>query len=201
MRFPEYEDIQELTRNDRYSLNRARRKDRPEHLLLKIPLRNPATAGDLGLLGREFAILRRFSIPGIPEAIEVRRDSGCLVMADSGGVPLQSLMVQQRFSMERFFEIALQLCTTLAEVHRQPIIHNRINPRSLFVHSKTYATQIIDFSSAAPEAGETQALVPPLLVPEMLAYVSPEQTGRMNRAIDYRTDFYSLGVTFYEILR
>src|SRR6185369_14730864 len=124
MRFPEYEDIQELTRDDRYSLNRARRKDHPEPLLLKIPLRNPPTAGDLDLLGRELVILRRFSISGIPEAIEMRRDDGCLVMKDAGGVPLQSLMVQQRLSLESFFEIALQLCTTLAEVHRQHIIHN-----------------------------------------------------------------------------
>jgi len=199
MRFPEYEDIQELTRNDRYSLNRARRKDHQANLLLKIPLRNPPAAAELDALEREFAILRRFSIAGIPEAIEVRRDGG-LVMADKGGVPLPSLIVQQRLSLESFFEIAIQLCTTLAEVHRHHIVHHRINPRSLLVHPKTYATQIVDFSGAAPAAGEAQSLVPPPLLPEMLAYVSPEQTGRMNRAIDYRTDFYSLGVTFYEIL-
>src|ERR1044071_946699 len=119
MRFPEYEDIQELTRSDRYSYNRARLNASQETVLLKLPLRNPATADELDLLEREFAILRRFSIPGMPRALEVRHDRGGLVLEDDGGAPLQSLLVQQGLSLETFFEIAIQLATTLSELQRQ----------------------------------------------------------------------------------
>jgi predicted ATPase len=199
MRFPEYEDIQELTRNDRYSYNRARLNSSQETVLLKLPLRSPATPGELDLLEREFALLRQFSIPGIPRARELRRGRDGLLLEDGGGAPLQALLVQQGLSLETFFKIALQLSATLGELQRRHVIHNALNPRSIFVHPKTYATEIVDFSFAAPTEGETQPLAP-LHVPGMLAYMSPEQTGRMNRAVDYRADFYSLGITFYEML-
>ena len=96
--------------------------------------------------------------------------------------------------------MALQLATILAELHRREIIHNTLNPCSILVHPTTGEVCLTDFSLASQAEGEAQAPTPPLLWHGALVYASPEQTGRMNRAIDYRTDLYSLGVIFYELL-
>jgi predicted ATPase/tRNA A-37 threonylcarbamoyl transferase component Bud32 len=200
MRIPGYEVIQELARSDWYSLNRAQRKDDRASVLLKIPIRNTPTAVELDLLKREFEILQEISVSGVPRAIEFQRDCGFMVIEDFGGIPLRSLLVRQRFSLENFFHVGIQLCMILAELHRRNIIHKGINSQSIFVHAETYEVQIVDFGLASHTSVETNQLVSPHLFNDALPYISPEQTGRMNRSIDYRTDFYSLGVTFYEIL-
>jgi serine/threonine protein kinase len=109
------------------------------------------------------------------------------------------LLTARRFDLPAFFPLALQLTTILAELHRREIVHNNINPCSILVHPVTGEVCLADLSLAAP-AAETQAPPPPLLWRGGGVYLSPEQTGRMNRAIDYRTDFYSLGIIFYELL-
>jgi predicted ATPase len=151
-------------------------------------------------LEREFELLREISTPGVPRAIELRREAGCLVLEDNEAVPLQSFLLNQRPSLDFFFKIGIQLCSILAELHRRNIIHGAVNPRSIFVHPATFETHIVDFSFASNAPGEAQTFVLNHLPRELLPYVSPEQTGRMNRSTDYRTDLYSLGVTFYEIL-
>lgn len=199
---PDYEVIQELTRTEWYILQRARRGRDGKNVLLKSPLRNPPSLSDLVLLERELETLRELSARGLASAVEMRRDErACfLVMEDSGGIPLSSLFIRQSLPIESFLKIAIQLCTVLAELHRRNIILKNINPASILVHPETREVQIVDFSHAWRASGESQQIVSPYTLGEMLAYVSPEQTGRMNRSIDYRTDFYSLGVTLYELL-
>ncbi|MEG5140403.1 AAA family ATPase, partial [Microcoleus sp. A6-D4] len=80
------------------------------------------------------------------------------------------------------------------------IIHKDIKPANILINPETKQVKLIDFSIASLLPRETQTLVNPNVLEGTLAYISPEQTGRMNRGIDYRTDFYSLGVTFYELL-
>ncbi|MEE8289421.1 MAG: AAA family ATPase, partial [Nitrosomonadaceae bacterium] len=99
-----------------------------------------------------------------------------------------------------FLNIAIKLSTTVGEVHQSGIIHKDINPKNIIVNLDTDQLNLIDFSISSHLPSETQKISHPNALEGTLAYMSPEQTGRMNRAIDYRTDFYSLGVTFYEML-
>jgi predicted ATPase/transcriptional regulator with GAF, ATPase, and Fis domain len=201
MVIPGYEAFQELARTDRCSIGRARRSDDRKNVLLKLPLRNPPSLSDLNSLEREFEILNALSSAGMPEALEMRRDKNCcLVLADDGAVPLQMLLARQRPTLEQFFEIGIRLCLTLAELRRRNIIHLGLNDQSVWARPDTCQPQIVDFSFASRSSGETQSRFFSPLSKQMLPFVSPEQTGRMNRSIDYRTDFYSLGVLFYEIL-
>jgi hypothetical protein len=124
----------------------------------------------------------------------------CLVLEDRGETPLQALLALRRFDLQAFFPLALQLATILVELHRREITHNAISPDSILVHPATGDVCLADFCLASQTSDETQALPPPLLRHSALVYASPEQTGRMNRVIDYRSDFYSLGVTFYALL-
>ncbi|WP_322112031.1 ATP-binding protein [Aerosakkonema funiforme] len=102
--------------------------------------------------------------------------------------------------LPEFFSIALILCDALNLLYRERVIHKDIKPSNILINPHTKEVKLIDFSIASLLPRETQTLVNPNVLEGTLAYISPEQTGRMNRGIDYRTDFYSLGVTFYEIL-
>ena len=103
-------------------------------------------------------------------------------------------------SLLEFLPIAIQVADILGKVHAANVIHKDINPANIVFHPETKQTKLIDFGISTLLSRQNPTLKPPNVLEGTLAYLSPEQTGRMNRVLDYRTDFYSLGVTFYELL-
>ncbi|MEO0533934.1 MAG: AAA family ATPase [Cyanobacteria bacterium P01_A01_bin.123] len=99
-----------------------------------------------------------------------------------------------------FFTVAIQIATILDGLYRHQVLHKDIKPANILIHPETKQVKLIDFSIASLLPRETQDAQSLTLLEGTLSYMSPEQTGRMNRGIDYRTDFYSLGITFYELL-
>ncbi len=126
--------------------------------------------------------------------------SWLMVMEDSGAESLTRLNMAGMLSMADFLHIASNVTNILGQIHQQHVMHKDINPSNIVYNPTTRETKIIDFSISAMLSREKSAFRNPRVLEGTLAYMSPEQTGRMNRAIDYRTDFYSLGVTFYELL-
>ena len=104
------------------------------------------------------------------------------------------------YPLDEFFLVGLSLVEILENLHQKRIIHKDIKPANILINPETKEIFLIDFSIASLLPKETQELQNPNQLEGTLAYISPEQTGRMNRGIDYRSDFYSLGVTFYELL-
>ena len=102
--------------------------------------------------------------------------------------------------LDEFFKIAIAIARTLEGLYLNRIIHKDIKPHNIIINPQTKQVFLIDFSIASLLPRENQEIQSPNVLEGTLAYMSPEQTGRMNRGIDYRTDFYSLGVTFYELL-
>ena len=96
-------------------------------------------------------------------------------------------------------KIALSLTGILKEVHRQGILHKMINPFNIFVDPASGTVKLSGFGLATRLPKENLTTLSPQLSGETLPYISPEQTGRMNRPLDYRSDFYSLGATLYEL--
>ncbi|MEO0967735.1 MAG: protein kinase, partial [Cyanobacteria bacterium J06639_18] len=158
----------------------------------------------------QYTITKNLNIPGIIQSysLENYRNAYALVMEDYGGVSLQEEMVRWENLNTRnkpdflnlFFHIAIQIVTTLDQLHRHQIIHKDIKPANLLINPTTTEVKLTDFSIASLLPKEIATQNNPNQLEGTLAYISPEQTGRMNRAIDYRSDFYSLGVTFFEIL-
>ncbi|MBE9003656.1 AAA family ATPase [Fortiea sp. LEGE XX443] len=150
----------------------------------------------------EYELTRRFQVPGIIKVYSVERyeNSLVLVLEDFGGQPLRSLLHQQSVALQNFLHIAIQVAEALGAIHQQQIIHKDINPANILLNPLTQQAKIIDFGIATLLSKENPTLRNLNVLEGTLAYISPEQTGRMNRAIDYRSDFYSLGVTFYELL-
>jgi PAS domain S-box-containing protein len=99
----------------------------------------------------------------------------------------------------RFFKIAIRVTEALAMLHRQGVLHKDIKPENILL-SDTAGVKLTGFGVASKQSRETQALNPPETIAGTLAYMAPEQTGRMNRSVDARSDLYALGVTFYQML-
>ncbi|WP_293126309.1 ATP-binding sensor histidine kinase [Microcoleus sp. bin38.metabat.b11b12b14.051] len=152
----------------------------------------------------QYAIAKNLSFPGIIQtySLESCRNGYALIVEDFGGISLKQWTGQGQTvpTLIEFFQIAIALCNTLNVLYRHRIIHKDIKPANILINPQTKEVKLIDFSIASLLPRETQILMSPNVLEGTLGYLSPEQTGRMNRGVDYRTDFYSLGVTFYELL-
>jgi len=122
-----------------------------------------------------------------------------LLLEDPGGEPLYRLLGRP-MEMGRFLRFATGLSAALRQVHERSLIHKDIKPANVLVDSATGQVWLTGFCIASRLPRERQALAPPESIAGTLAYMAPEQTGRMNRSVDSRSDLYSLGVTLYEML-
>ncbi|NER02622.1 MAG: AAA family ATPase, partial [Okeania sp. SIO3C4] len=171
-------------------------------IILKILKENYPTPAELIRYKQEYEITRSLNEEGIIKAYELQRYENSLVMflEDFGGKSLKSLLSEGQLNLENFLTIAIKTTESLAAIHQANIIHKDINPSNIVYNSQTEELKIIDFGISTSLSQEFITVVPPNQLEGTLAYIAPEQTGRMNREIDYRCDFYSLGVTFYELL-
>ena len=150
----------------------------------------------------QYAITKNLSIPGVVRALSLEpwQNGYALVMEDFGGVSLQQYIVDRALSLTEVLGIALQMADILQGLSQHRAIHKDIKPANVLIQPTSKRIQLIDFSIATLLPKETQEIRDLSGLEGTLAYLAPEQTGRMNRGIDYRTDFYGLGVTLYELL-
>ena len=178
-------------------------RDRDGQLtILKVLKENYPTPAELTRYRTEYNITKSLNLPGVVKGYDLQKYQNTLVMflEDFGGESLNRWMQQHRFSLGQFLEIAIATTEALGQIHGSNIIHKDINPSNIVFNPTTQEVKIIDLGISTQLTRETPTLKNPNILEGTLAYISPEQTGRMNRTLDYRTDFYSLGVTFYEML-
>jgi PAS domain S-box-containing protein len=155
---------------------------------------------DLINFSHQYTIAKDLELPGVVSFYSLEKyDQGyAIVMEDFGGVALDEY--QQHLSLTDILAIGIQLADTLQALAQQHIIHKDIKPANILIHPITKKVKLIDFSIASLLPREIPEIVTPHLLEGTLAYLAPEQTGRMSRGVDYRSDFYALGVTLYELL-
>ena len=134
-----------------------------------------------------------------PVALSQHSGKPTLEFEDPGGEPLDRLL-RGPMEMTQFLRIATGLATVLGALHKSGLIHKDIKPANIFVNRTTGDVRLTGFGIASRLPRERQALAPPEFIAGTLQYMAPEQTGRMNRSMDSRTDLYALGVTLYEML-
>ncbi len=161
---------------------------------------------DLTRYRQEFEITRFLNIEGVVKAYSQQDYQRTLVilLEDFGGESLECWMRQQLdfcpMPLSVFLNMAIAITDTLGKIHAAHIIHKDINPGNIVFNPRTGVVKIIDFGIATRFSRTNPTFKSLHLLEGTPAYLSPEQTGRMNRMLDYRTDFYSLGATFYELL-
>ncbi|MBD2536987.1 serine/threonine protein kinase, partial [Nostoc flagelliforme FACHB-838] len=156
---------------------------------------------------QEYKITRSLNLEGVIKAYSQQDYQRTLViiLEDFGGESLEQWMHKRRdifcpMPLSTFLGLAIAISDILGRIHAANVIHKDINPGNIVFNLDTGVVKIIDFGIATQFNRTNPTFKSPHVLEGTLAYLSPEQTGRMNRILDYRTDFYSLGVTFYELL-
>jgi predicted ATPase/class 3 adenylate cyclase/GAF domain-containing protein/tRNA A-37 threonylcarbamoyl transferase component Bud32 len=171
-------------------------------VILKTHVSEYPSLKELANLKHEYTLLKEISYPGIIQVYDLVKYQNrfFLVMEDTQGVTLRQWMGSKHVKLDNFYTIALQLVNITSYLHSHQLIHKDIKPENILINPENLQVTIIDFSLSVKLSFETSNLVNPNVLEGTLAYISPEQTGRMNRLVDHRSDFYSLGITFYEML-
>ena len=190
-----------IYRGPKTLIYRGKCLDNAQPVLIKVLKAEYPTFAELVRFRNQYTIAQALDLPGVvqPLALEDYRNQYALVLPDEGYVDLAAYF-QSPLSLAEFFPLALQLAQILQGLHQHRVIHKDIKPQNILIHPETKHIKLTDFSLASHLPKENPVLTNPQVIEGTLAYLSPEQTGRMNRGLDYRTDFYALGVTFYELL-
>ncbi|MEH2119209.1 trifunctional serine/threonine-protein kinase/ATP-binding protein/sensor histidine kinase [Nostoc sp.] len=195
-----YHVSEQLYNGSRTLVYRGYKETDQQPVVIKL-LKNPYPSfTELVQFCNQYTIAKNLNFPGIIQtySLETYQNGYALVMEDFGGISLKQWRTM--LTLIEFLLLAIALCNILDILIRHRIIHKDIKPANILINPETHDVRLIDFSIASLLPRETQTLKNPNVLEGTLGYLSPEQTGRMNRGIDYRTDFYSLGVTFYELL-
>ncbi|MGJ5630501.1 ATP-binding sensor histidine kinase [Nostoc sp. CALU 1950] len=198
----EYKIIEKISDGLDTVVYRAQELTNERMVILKILKSDYANLECVTAFKHEYEIAKSLNLPGVIKAyrLENYQDSIALVLEDIGGQNLKQFVNNNKINIIDCLKLAIQLTDIIIDLHEQHIIHKDIKPQNIIINPKSMQVKISDFSIASRLSKENAMIGNPNLLKGTLAYMSPEQTGRMNRSIDYRTDFYSLGVTFYEIL-
>src|SRR5258708_35015981 len=192
---------QTLRADEEFALSRARQNEEQSTVLVVAPVSEYPALGSLARLEHEYALRDELDSDWAlrPLALTRRQGGMMLVLDDPGGEPLDQCLAKP-MELGRFLRLAINMAAGLGKLHRRWLIHKDGKPANILVDLATDKVWFTGFGIASRLPRERQAAEPPEVIAGTLAYMAPEQTGRMNRSIDSLSDLYSLGVTFYEML-
>jgi predicted ATPase len=209
-----YQVIEKLSHQEKVLVYRAkliapRSSKNTDTVIVKLLSSTDATYQKLVNFRNQYTLVKQLNLPGVVQVYSLEDFEAevdglplrgyALVMEDFGGVSLDRYAREQILELGEVLEIAIQLADTLQALGQQRILHKDIKPSNILINPTTKQVKIIDFGIASLLPKETLEIRNLDGLEGTLAYIAPEQTGRMNRGIDYRCDFYSLGVTLYEL--
>ncbi|MGE5656699.1 MAG: AAA family ATPase [Actinomycetota bacterium] len=202
MNLPGYQVLAQIYESANSLVYRGFRSADGQPAIFKVLKQDYPAPTELTRYQQEYEIVRSLNLEGVVKAYSLENYQRTLViiLEDFGGESLKVLMERQNFLLPDFLKIAIEVIEIISEIHAANIIHKDINPSNIVLNQTTGQLKIIDFGMATVFSRENPTMKNPHLLEGTLAYISPEQTGRMNRSLDYRTDFYSFGVTCYEML-
>src|SRR5499433_471418 len=170
-------------------------------LLVVAPVGDHPAPASLQRLEHEYALRAELDPAWAVQPLALVQHQGrpVLVLADPGGEPLTRLLGRP-LTLPQGLRVAIGLAVALGQLHGRGLIHKDLKPAHVFVNGATGQVWLMGFGLASRLPRERQTPEPPEVIAGSLAYMAPEQTGRMNRSIDARSDLYALGVTLYELL-
>src|SRR5262249_45460316 len=170
-------------------------------VLIVFPAADQPSRSSLDRLTHEYELKDQLDGAWAVRPLDLVRDAGrtMLVLDDAGGEPLDR-MLGAPMQAGRFLHLAIGIAAAVGKLHERGLVHKDINPGNILVNGASGEVRLTGFGIASRLARERQSPHPPETIAGTLAYMAPEQTGRMNRSIDSRSDLYALGVTFYQML-
>jgi predicted ATPase/signal transduction histidine kinase len=197
-----YQMIENIYDGPRTLIYQAKQSTDNRSVVIKFLKNEYPSFNELVQFRNQYTIAKNLELDGIvhPYALEKYHNGFALIMEEVGADSLHHYITANPLALPEFFNVAIATVKTLEGLYKNRVIHKDIKPQNILIHPETKQIKLIDFSISSLLPRESQEIQSPNVLEGTLAYLSPEQTGRMNRGIDYRTDFYSLGVTFYELL-
>ncbi|BDA74454.1 serine/threonine protein kinase [Calothrix sp. PCC 7716] len=197
-----YEIIEKIHEGIETVVYRSNLEQGQKPVVIKLLKSEYPTLEEITRLRHEYKVLKDLTIEGVvkPYSLEKYENGFALILEDFGGQYLSQILKSQQLSISECLFIAIALASILIDLEQVKIIHKDIQPSNIIINVETGQVKLANFGFSSRLDLENQTISNPNLLEGTLAYMAPEQTGRMNRSIDYRTDFYSLGVTLYEIL-
>jgi PAS domain S-box-containing protein len=198
-------DLQVLWEDDELSFCRARHdrtKRKHDDVLVVLPVSEQPAQATLDRLAHEYALKDELERAWALRPLDLSQAYGqkFLVLEDHPNGELLSGLLGAPMEVGRFLRLAIGVAAAVGKAHLRGLIHKDIKPTNILVNVATDEVRLTGFGIASRLSRERQPPDPPEAIAGTLAYMAPEQTGRMNRSIDSRSDLYSLGVTFYEML-
>ncbi|MCP4691948.1 MAG: serine/threonine-protein kinase PknK, partial [Desulfobacterales bacterium] len=205
---PGYTNLSKIYDSSRSIIYRARVESDNAPVILKILKEDFPAPEEVLRYKHEYEITRKLThVSGVIRVYSLKKHLNTLMVAmeDFEAESLKKLNDSGKITTgapggRLFLEMAIRIVEILGDIHQENIIHKDICPSNIVMNPGSGQIKIIDFGISTALSRENFAVENPERLEGTLAYISPEQTGRMNRTLDYRTDFYSLGVTFYELL-
>ncbi len=197
-----YQILSLLHRGNRSTIYKGVRNTGKIPVIIKVPFIHPGDPDEITGIHKEFQLVRNIDHPNIVKyyAIEKTSEGPALILEDFNAIGLTKIISDEGFDVKTFLNISIQIVNGLEAIHDQNIIHKDLNPDNILINPLNFIVKIIDFSISSVFAKDVSSVLP-LSRPEgTFAYIAPEQTGRINRGIDQRSDLYSTGVSFYEMI-
>jgi predicted ATPase/signal transduction histidine kinase/tRNA A-37 threonylcarbamoyl transferase component Bud32 len=203
LQLEKYRITEQINAGQNALIYRGFRNNDSHKVVVKILRNEYPTLEQISSLRQEYKITQTLkNTEGIVKSLDLEKyqRSYALVLEDVTGKSLKQLLAEEKLKLREILRIFIKLAETLGEIHQIPVIHKDLKPSNIIVNNETGQVKLTDFGIASQLSKETPTAGSSNFVEGTLAYMSPEQTGRMNRAIDYRSDYYSLGATLYESL-
>ncbi len=197
-----YDIVQEIEATKWFSVYRGKTKDDAQTVMIKVLKTGNPTPAEIARFKKEYEIIKEIDIDGVLKIIDIHIQDGvaALILEDFNGAPLPQISHDLKRDLKAFFRMAADLSNILGDLHKSGVTHYDIKPRNILAAAGGEILKITGFGADSLLTREKADIYDPEFLSETLAYMSPEQTGRTNRPVDYRTDLYSLGIIFYEIL-
>lgn len=196
-----YELTEKLNESPGAFIYRAQKKENGETCVLKILKSKHPSPSDIARFRHEYDIIRDLNIDGIIKTREIiiEPDTIAIELENFYGSRLKDMINTPWLTIEKLLETAVKIVDILATLHQSGITHKDIKPQNILIKPESGEVKITDFGISSMITREQEELYNPGVIEGTLFYMSPEQTGRMNRSVDYRTDIYSTGITLYEM--
>ncbi|MCB1178322.1 MAG: AAA family ATPase, partial [Leptospiraceae bacterium] len=201
IKIKDYSINEDVYKGLRFTIFRGIRDYDGKHVIIKIPHVDQFNSSDFSLLKHEYEITKQIDSKFVINILEFNTgETPFLVFEDFGGISLRNFLRKGKLSPRLAIRLAIRLFKGLGDIHNSNIIHKDIKPENIILNFRTSEVRITDFGISTILENENGEIKNPEKLEGSLAYISPEQTGRMNRLLDYRTDYYSMGIVLYEML-
>ncbi|WP_150275737.1 diguanylate cyclase [Paenibacillus tepidiphilus] len=201
--FGNYQILETISDNAAKSVYRCSEEGMDRTVILKVLKSELAGVEAVMRFKQEYRLLQELSgqLDGVIRPVDLQEMGGyyMMVLEDLGGTSLKRILAEDRPDQRTLLRLAIQVIDILGAIHDKHVIHKDIKPSNIIWNRERNKVQIIDFDLAVKLSKERQEFRNSGVLEGSLYYISPEQTGRMSRSIDYRSDYYSYGVMLYEM--